>query len=161
MSQVLEQLVPRVYQFALRLTGDTCLAEDLTQDTLLRAWDRRGQLREIHCARAWLFQIAANLWRDNCRRMALREKGRQAFPDEAISPASSPSHAAEMRDDVRLVLEVLDDLPPRQREVLYLAACEDMALAEIAKVLEISVDAAKANLCAARKQMRQRLRGKL
>jgi RNA polymerase sigma-70 factor (ECF subfamily) len=160
-SEFLEPLVPRVYQFALRLTGDAHLADDLTQETLLRAWDRRGQLRELQCARAWLLRIAANVWRDHCRRSVLRDGPRQPMTEEAVSPRKSPGHEAELRDEVRLVLEALDGLPPRQREVLYLAACEEMSLAEIADVLEISTDAAKASLSAARKQMRERLRGRL
>jgi RNA polymerase sigma-70 factor (ECF subfamily) len=160
-SEFLEPLVPRVYQFVLRLTGDAHLADDLTQETLLRAWDRRGQLRDSQCARAWLFQIAANVWRDHCRRSALRDGRRRELPGEAVSIEKSPADDAELRDDVRLVLDALDTLPPRQREVLYLAACEQMSIPQIARVLEISTDAAKANLSAARKQMRQRLRGRL
>jgi RNA polymerase sigma-70 factor, ECF subfamily len=159
-SEFLEPLVPRVYQFALRLTGDVHLADDVTQETLLRAWDRRGQLRESQSARAWLFQIAANVWRDHCRRSVLRDGRRREAPEQATRDGG-PARQAEVRDDVRLVLEALDRLPPRQREVLYLAACEEMPLAEIAEVLEISTDAAKASLSAARKQMRERLRGRL
>jgi RNA polymerase sigma-70 factor (ECF subfamily) len=160
-SEFLEPLVPRVYQFALRLTGDAHLADDLTQETLLRAWDRRGQLRDSQCARAWLFQIAANVWRDHCRRSVFRDGRRRELPNQPIGLAKNPADDAELRDDVRLVLEALDTLPPRQREVLYLAACEEMSIAQIAAVLEISADAAKANLSAARKQMRERLRGRL
>jgi RNA polymerase sigma-70 factor (ECF subfamily) len=160
-SEFLEPLVPRLYQFALRLTGDAHLAEDLTQETMLRAWDRRGQLRELQSARAWLFQIAANAWRDHCRRSFLRDGRRQELPVEPVSRAGGPAYQAEQRDEVRMVLEALDSLPPRQREVLYLAACEEMSIAQIAELLEISTDAAKANLSAARKQMRHRLRGRL
>jgi RNA polymerase sigma-70 factor (ECF subfamily) len=160
-SEFLDQFVPRVYQFALRLCGDAHLAEDLTQETLLRAWDRRGQLRELRCARTWLFRIVANLWRDHCRRATLRDGRRRELSSETACRHSGPAEAAVARDDLRLVLEALDGLPPRQREVLYLAACEEMSLAEIAEVLGISTDAAKASLSLARRQMRERLRGKI
>jgi RNA polymerase sigma-70 factor (ECF subfamily) len=160
-SEFLEPWVPRVYQFALRLTGDAHLADDLTQETLLRAWDRRGQLRDLACARAWLFQIAANVWRDHCRRAALRDEQQRDVPEQAAGSERCPAADAELRDDIRLVLQALDRLPPRQREVLYLAACEEMTISEIADVLEITANAAKANLSAARKQMRERLRGRL
>jgi RNA polymerase sigma-70 factor (ECF subfamily) len=115
----------------------------------------------LKSARAWLFQIAANAWRDHCRRSVLRDGRRRELPEGAVSRVCGPAQEAELRDEVRMVLEALDDLPPRQREVLYLASCEEMAIAEIAELLEISTDAAKANLSAARKQMRLRLRGKL
>jgi RNA polymerase sigma-70 factor (ECF subfamily) len=160
-SEFLDQFVPRVYQFSLRLSGDAHLAEDLTQETLLRAWGRRGQLRELSCARTWLFRIVANLWRDHCRRATLREGRRRELSPEAACRQPGPAETAAVRDEMRLVLEALDALPPRQREVLYLAACEGLPVAEIAQVLAISADATKASLSLARRQMRQRLRGKL
>src|SRR3989304_8552329 len=61
---LLEEHVPRVYRFALRLTGNRHEAEDLTQETFLRAWRHRRRLRDRSAARVWLFAIAANLWRD-------------------------------------------------------------------------------------------------
>ena len=63
-----------------------------------------------------------------------------------------------VREDVARVLEAMDSLPARQREVLYLHACEELSLGEIATVLGISPDAAKASLCEARKRLRRRFR---
>ena len=57
----------------------------------------------------------------------------------------------------RFALEAMAELPPRQREVLYLGACEGMPTAEIGEVLGVSADAVKANLSLARKRMRVRL----
>src|SRR5262245_27283653 len=59
---------PRVFRFALRLTGDPHAAEDLTQETFLRAWPARGRLRDDRLMRVWLFRITANIWRDRLRR---------------------------------------------------------------------------------------------
>ena len=61
------------------------------------------------------------------------------------------------REDVQRTLDAMDKLPPRQREVLYLHACEGLCLAEIADVLDISSDAVKASLSLARKRMRRQL----
>ena len=65
----------------------------------------------------------------------------------------------EEREVQRLerALTAMDELPPRQREVLHLHACEQLELAEIAEVLAISSDAVKASLSMARKRMRSRL----
>jgi RNA polymerase sigma factor (sigma-70 family) len=52
----------------------------------------------------------------------------------------------------------MDDLPPRQRQVLYLATCENMTNPEVATILEINEAAVKANLSLARKEMRRRLK---
>ena len=52
----------------------------------------------------------------------------------------------------------MDELPPRQRQVLYLVTCEQMTNSEVANVLELSDAAVKANLSLARKEMRTRLK---
>lgn len=66
-------------------------------------------------------------------------------------------YLAAVRDDAQRALEALNQLPPRQREVLYLNACEELKSAEIADVLGISVETVKSNLSLARKTMRARL----
>src|SRR5712692_4928022 len=81
-KNLLEEYVPRVYRFALRLTNDPHAAEDLTQETLLRAWRRRGLLRDPRAARVWLFRITANLWRDQLRRDRCRVARAGPLPED-------------------------------------------------------------------------------
>jgi RNA polymerase sigma-70 factor (ECF subfamily) len=153
----LEDWVPRVYRFALRLTADVNLAEDLTQETFLRAWRQRGSLREPQATRVWLFRITANLWRDRLRRG--RSPIAQAGPldGQQLCPMQLPEHAAANHEELAKALAAMDGLPPRQREVLYLCACEGMTPTEAAEVLQTSADAAKANLSLARKRIRELL----
>ena len=157
MSNPLEAWVPRVYRFALRLTNDPDAADDLTQETFLRAWRRRDRLRDDGKARVWLFRIAANIWRDRLRRgrSPIARAGSLAETEARHLPA--PDCVAADRDDLRRALDALAGLPPRQREVLYLRACEGMSPADVAAVLGISPDAAKANLSLARKAIRREL----
>ena len=68
MSERLEEHLPGVYRFALRLTGNPHAAEDLTQEAFLRAWRQARQLRVPQAARAWLLRITMNVWRDQLRR---------------------------------------------------------------------------------------------
>jgi RNA polymerase sigma-70 factor (ECF subfamily) len=146
-----------VYRLALRLTHDPDCAEDLTQDTFLRAWKQRHLLREPGAVRVWLFRILINLWRDQMRR---RSPGSRAafLPLDQPGRSLRPDQQAILAEDARRALEALDQLPARQREVLYLSACEELTGAEVAAVLGISVEAAKASLCQARKKLRERLR---
>ncbi len=153
----MEEYVPRVYRFALRLTGDRHRAEDLTQDVLLRAWRHRDRLRDRGAARVWLFQIAANLWRDDVRRQQRRPRQVGPPADEQHGTAMPPDREAILQEDLRRALEAMDGLPARQREVLYLHVCEELSLAEIAAVLQISTDAVKASLSVARKKLRRQL----
>jgi RNA polymerase sigma-70 factor (ECF subfamily) len=156
-SKLLEEWAPRVYRFALRLCDDPHAAEDLTQETFLRAWRHRARLRDERATAVWLFRISVNIWRDQLRRG--RSRVAQACPleDDEPSRAHPPAHMAAAREELSRALEAMAELPPRQREVLYLGACEGMPTAEIGEVLGVSADAVKANLSLARKRMRVRL----
>jgi RNA polymerase sigma-70 factor (ECF subfamily) len=155
-SDRLEEWLPQVYRFARRLTADADAAEDLAQETLLRAWRHRSRLRDQGSARVWLFRIAANLWRDGLRRKRLPTAHAGPVDDVPDSPRP-PERCAVGREDLARALAALDRLPPRQRDVLYLLACEGLSIAEIATVLRTSPAAAKASLSVARKKLREQL----
>jgi RNA polymerase sigma-70 factor (ECF subfamily) len=155
---LLEEYVPRVYRFAVRLTGDPHQAEDLAQETFLRAWRHRNRLQDRQAARVWLFKIAVNLWRDRLRRGQRGPKQADRPVDDCQSAQVPPDQAVTDQEDLQRTLRTLDSLPSRQREVLYLHACEELSLAQIADVLDIRTEAVKASLSLARKRMRQKLR---
>ncbi len=158
MSDLFEQFVPRVYLFALRLTRNRDEAEDLTQETFLQAWRHRTRLRDPGAARPWLFSIAVNLWRSRLRR---KGRGEQAagLPDEpGPRPDNLPEEDLIAEEDVQRVRKAIDGLPARQREVVYLHACEALPPREIAAVLGISLEAVRSSLSLARKRLRTQLK---
>jgi RNA polymerase sigma-70 factor (ECF subfamily) len=155
---LLEEYVPRVYRFAVRLTNDVHTAEDLTQETFLRAWRNLDRLREPEAVRVWLFRITANLWRDQLRRGRSPIARAGPLSDEYVGRALTPETTAGAQEQADRAMDALAMLPDRQREVLYLNACEGLAAAHIAEVLGISTEAAKASLSLARKRMREELR---
>lgn len=158
LSDWLEEWAPRVYRFALRLTRQTHAAEDLAQETLLRAWGRHAQLRSPGSARVWLFRIAANLWRDQLRRGRSPVARARMLDEDCVQRQPSADLVCTRQEEVERARQALDQLPDRQRQVLYLHACEQMPLAEIADVCGISADAVKASLCVARKKVRELLK---
>jgi RNA polymerase sigma-70 factor (ECF subfamily) len=78
---------------------------------------------------------------------------------ESEPPCPRPTAAAisREREDVERALAAMDELPPRQRQVLHLTTCEGLSQAEVAEILAIGLPAVKANLSLARKEMRRRL----
>jgi len=156
-SKLLEEWAPRVYRFALRLCDDPHAAEDLTQETLLRAWRHRARLRDQRAGGVWLFRIAVNLWRDRLRRGRSPVARAGPLRDDKPSRAQPAERVAAGREELERALEAMAALPPRQREVLYLSACEGLSTAEIGEILGSHADAVKANLSLARKKMRERL----
>jgi RNA polymerase sigma-70 factor, ECF subfamily len=151
----LEQHVETVYRYALRLAGRRDLAEDIAQETVLRGWRSQNRLREPRTARVWLLRIATNVWNDHLRNTRFQPRSLEAEPP---CPRRLPGEASDERENVRLALAAMDELPPRQRQVLYLVTCEELSHAEVANVLEIDVKAVKSNLSLARKEMRRRLK---
>src|SRR5437867_922675 len=154
--------VARVYRFALRLAGprNGPLAEDIAQETFLRAWRHRRSLRDASAARAWLFRIARNVWRDHLRRtkgapaLELLEADAAGGPPRGETP---PESVLEAREEADLAPRELASLPPRPRQVLYLHSIEGLSHAEISSVLWITPGAVKASLSHARLALRRRL----
>ncbi len=144
-----------VYRYALKLTRDPQQASDLAQEAMLRGWRGRAALREPAAARVWLLRIATNLWTDR-----LRSKGHEPQRLTEPPPSRGPSIARQLihQEQVTMALAAIDELPPRQRQVVHLVTVEQMSHDEVAAVLGISPAAVKANLAAGRKELRERLR---
>jgi RNA polymerase sigma-70 factor (ECF subfamily) len=149
--------VPHVYRLALRLTRDMHLAEDLTQETFLRAWQRCQQLKNKQAVRTWLYRIAVNLAKDHSRRAMALSVGFNPLEFDADCSKPTPLEAIVSKDELELTLKILDRLPDQQRIVLFLIAVEDLSLGDVCEVLEITMSSAKANLSLARKRMREEM----
>lgn len=145
-----------VYRYALRLTRSRHHAEDLTQETLLRGWQRRGKLREAAAARVWLLRIATNIHRDKLR--AVRPVG--PLMEQSIADGGGVAVESQLghRECVERAMAALDELPERQRQVMHLITIEQLPHEEAASVLGISPAAAKASLSLARRAMRDKLK---
>lgn len=144
-----------VYRYALRLTRDTQRACDLTQETMLRGLRKQSALREPAAARVWLLRIATNIWTDWLRRDVHRP--RLLKQDSPSGDPTSPEKLIH-QENVMAALAALDELPPRQRQVMHLITVEQMSHEDVAGVLGITVAAVKSSLSAGRKELRERLR---
>jgi DNA-directed RNA polymerase specialized sigma24 family protein len=87
--------------------------------------------------------MTANLWRDEARRQSRRPACTALLAEDQPGTNVAPAQQLIDREDVKRALDAMDELPSRQREVLYLHACEALSLAEIAGVLGISSEAVK------------------
>jgi RNA polymerase sigma-70 factor (ECF subfamily) len=149
---------PRVRGFLLRLCGDPSVADDLTQETFLRAHHARGRFEPRAAALPWLFAIARNAFLDRRRREALRRT-------EPHDGSAEPEAGAEARGDevlaAREVMEVvratLDRLTPLQREAFVLLRFEGMSVSEAAQVLGATESAVKVRAFRAYEALREAL----
>ena len=149
--------IPRLRRYARVLTGNPARADDLVQDTLARAWEKRRLWRAGSDLRAWLFTIMHNLY-VNQGALARREAGNVSLDAEGESGAAW--QVAEYRNpldriELRQVLERVDRLPVDQREVLLLVAVEDLRYEEVAAALDIPVGTVMSRLSRARARLRR------
>jgi RNA polymerase sigma-70 factor (ECF subfamily) len=131
----------RLFRLAYRLLWNRADAEDAVQEALLAAYDRSAQLRDAEKWRPWVCRIVVQRCRLLGRRASTRRR-HERFLGE-ISPtrdAAAESGSAELKV---LLVELLDELPRRQREVLVLRHLHGMAFDEIAEVLQLSAETAR------------------
>jgi RNA polymerase sigma-70 factor (ECF subfamily) len=137
-----EPLRPVLYRYCRYLTRSPWDAEDLVQDSLARAFATLGGLQEApENPRAWLFQVASNLWIDQLRRRSARPNA-----SESLSETSIPEVAAPTRDTREAAGTLLVQLSPQERAAVVLKDVFELSLEEIAQILATSVGAVKAAL---------------
>ncbi|MGY6018281.1 sigma-70 family RNA polymerase sigma factor [Streptomyces spinosirectus] len=162
-----------------RMTGSYDDAEDLVQETFLRAWRARDTFEGRAGARTWLYRIATNACLDFQRRTARRPQRYEPVPgmnhgtgeaparltwlqpypdDELPSAEEQPETAAVSRETLELVfLAAIQHLPPRQRAVLILRDVLGLTAAETAEALGLTVASANSALQRARPTLRDHL----
>jgi RNA polymerase sigma-70 factor, ECF subfamily len=149
--------LPRLRRYARVLTGDVNRADDLVQDTLARAWEKRALWRAGSDLRAWLFTIMHNVHVNqfSIRRRELAESSLDA--DEGPVAGWEIPVRATQSDRVELaeVLVQIGRLPTEQREVLMLAAVEELRYEDIARVQGIPIGTVMSRLNRAREKLRR------
>ncbi len=147
--------IPRLRRFARLLTrGDTAQADDLVQETLLRALRSIESFREEAGLGTWMTTIMLNIHRSEHRRQARRS----AEPEEAAPEPSEPARQ-EQRIEVRDTLAALGALPEEQRLAIALVSVQDMSYAEAARTLGIKLGTLMSRISRGRAAMRARLEG--
>src|SRR5918995_126434 len=150
-----------------RMLGSLDEAEDLTQETFLRAWRKRASFEGRSTIRAWLYRIATNACLDALQRRPRRATGGgvawlQPYPDELLegvaAPGDEPDAAAVEKETIELAFMVaVQHLPPRPRAVLILRDVLGWSAKETAALLETSVPAANSALQRARAALKEHL----
>ncbi len=147
----IESCIPALRRYARALLRDRDAADDLVQDCLERALARRHLWRGDGPARAWLFRILLNRFRDG--RRGLRAGATVISLDAATEPGRSGGQEAHLA--LREVQDAMGRLPDDQRAALLLVAVEGMTLAAAARVLDIPEGTLASRLGRARAQLRQ------
>jgi RNA polymerase sigma-70 factor (ECF subfamily) len=147
--------LPRMRRYARVLTGDASRADDLVQDALARAWEKRRLWRAGSDLRAWLFTIMHNV---HVNQIAANRRDAANVSLDALDEDGGWQPAVRGGETQRLeldeVLRAMARLSADQREVLLLAAVEELRYEEIAAVLAVPVGTVMSRLSRARERLR-------
>lgn len=154
-----------LYGTALRLTRDADAAQDLVQDTFLKAFRAEGRFAPGTNLKAWLYTILHNTWRNRRRD---RARSRLEFDSEAVNQAAESAGTAPplsgspedvlvqgvMDEDLRLALEAL---PEAFREAVWMRDVEELSYQDIADALQVPIGTVMSRISRGRKQLFARL----
>ena len=156
-DSLVDQHWEAVYRLVYHLCGRNVHdAQDLAQETFLKAIANRGSFRPGTNLKAWLLRIASNAFLDQRR----RRKTAKATPLEA-EPAVNAADAAEGDERMQMIGTAIQQLDDVQRTVFMLRTQEDLSFREIAGMLDTTEETARWHMLQARRRLMKMLEGKL
>ncbi len=156
---------PRLLRFVAFSIGDPDLAESITQDCFLKAYNGRANFRGECSVNTWLTSIAVNLIRDQQRLQKFRfwRQARATAVDVTDAANFLPSHESSpesrvlVKEKAAQVIAALQNLSPKQRTIFLMRFTEEMDLAEIAAVTHMPINTVKTHLHRALKSVRSQV----
>jgi len=150
---------PTVYRWALVQAGDADDAEEIAQDVLIRLDARLGSYEGRSAFTTWLYRVTRNVALEMRRRMARALRLRAALARTAADDpgAVDPTDGIHTDAVAGVVRALFEALPPRQREVFYLADLEELTPVEIARRLGLESATVRVHLLRARRTLRARI----
>lgn len=145
----------QLFRLALRITLSREEAEDIVQDTMIKVWGKRYEWGNIDSIEAYSLRICRNLSLD---RLKKRDNQNDSFEEEQLDTVhtSTPQDRLIDQDRLRVVKEIVDSLPEKQRSCMQLRDFEGKQYKEIADILGITEEQVKVNIFRARQAVKQR-----
>jgi RNA polymerase sigma-70 factor (ECF subfamily) len=160
-EEVFARFSPMVFNIALRLSGDSQDAADLSQEVFLRVHRHLGRFGGRSSLKTWIYRVAVNHCRSRlgrkrlpCRPLAAVSQDRER---EVPDPRRGPEELAVAGDLARLVEEALAALPLRFREAVVLRDLEGLSYQEIAAVLRVRIGTVRSRIARGRARLRSLL----
>ncbi|KAB0486888.1 RNA polymerase sigma-70 factor, ECF subfamily [Pseudomonas reinekei] len=148
---LLPGLLPRLWAFALRITGDKHDAEDLVQLACVRALERAHQFQPDTSLLSWMFSIVHSTWINELRSRNVRGRSRSDWDQNALETVSDPDAATPESSLMhQQILSAVNNLPEAQREVMLLVGVEQFSYKEAAVILDVPMGTVMSRLSRAR-----------
>ena len=162
-SRFIDEHGKSVYSFCCNLTGGRMEADDLYQDTFLKAFEMCRRLDSSDNPKSFVMGIAVNLWKNQCRKKAGRQRiiTLQEYREEKVKEIESVQNMPEeqvirreMQEEVR---RIVGGLPEKIRMAMYLFYTAEMSVSEIAQTLHVPKGTVKSRLYKGRELTKQYL----
>ncbi|MFP3550867.1 RNA polymerase sigma factor [Paraburkholderia sp. SIMBA_049] len=154
LPSMLPEMLPRLWTFALRITGDRHDAEDLVQRACVRALERLHQLRPDTSPLSWMYSIIHSTWINELWARRIRSSSSVEWDDAILETVADPAARTPETDAMYgQVVSAIDKLPEVQRVVMLLVAIEGLSYNEAATVLDVPVGTIMSRLARARQTM--------
>jgi RNA polymerase sigma-70 factor (ECF subfamily) len=146
---LVEHYWDRLYRWLYRMTHDRHAAEDLTQETFLKAFAGLNRFQAGTNFAAWLFRIAHNNFANGRRKVRQREP----LPDDLASKDGDPLEEAQSREALRDLARAVARVPEEFRSALLLRVEQGLSFREIAEVLDLTEETARWRVFKARQKL--------
>ena len=152
-ENLFQSQLPNALRLAVKLTGNVHDAEDILQESLLRAAWARETFRGECTFRTWLNRIIVNVFRT----WVTSKPSVETLLEEPMAPSDTTDEKNEQQARSELIAQHVSRLPERQREVLVFVTYEQMSPQDVAELLGLTIQNVYSNLTAARQQLRKKL----
>jgi RNA polymerase sigma-70 factor (ECF subfamily) len=148
-ADLVERYWQRLFRWLFHLTRDRHAAEDLAQETFLRAFAHLNRFQPGTNFAAWVFRIAHNAFANQCRAARKREP----LPEELYDRGLGPVEEAVSREGIEDVARAVQQLPTDYRAALLLRVEEDLSFRQIADILDLTEETARWRVFKARQKL--------
>ncbi len=147
-----------IFRIALRIVLNREEAEDIVQDTLVKLWERRGELEQVDNLEAFALTMARHLALDRKEKMDNRNVSLDEKTHDRPSEGNTNSDQQLMRQETcHFIGHIINSLSEKQRTILQLRDIEGKSYKEIAEVLSISESDVKVTLFRARNEVKEKI----
>jgi RNA polymerase sigma-70 factor (ECF subfamily) len=156
-SQLFSLYSQRLYFFAIGYLKSEKEAEEIVQETFIKLWERRNDLNPELSIHAYLFKIAFNFIRKRMIRLVREEELRHDLAGELADFDDHTANTINYHFLLEHINHLIEQLPPRQKQILELRKLEGYSLNDISEMLGLSVKTVEAHLTASLKFLKAKL----
>lgn len=153
----LEQARPRLMRMAYSWTHDIDIADEIVQETSIKALKNVDKVKDMKALDGWMFRVLSNCFYDHCR----RQHETVDIDDCVLVDHQSPDVISDQDDMLANVRDAISTLPVKHRQVITLVDIESMSYMEVADILQIPIGTVMSRLNRARQKLKETLQDEI